>query len=114
MRNNITFRLSAQNSLGVNQVTHKEEKSLLNTFKAGSDLRNQLNKVKNTSKLSMISSSDKFAKEQKKSEDEALAQEVAALDHFKSAVTRDKTKNLIENIKLRRREKHIEALTRFK
>ena len=40
MRNNIAFRLSAQNSLNINEVTHREEKNLLNTFKAGSDLKN--------------------------------------------------------------------------
>lgn len=40
--------------------------------------------------------------------------EVAALDNFKVPVTREKTKNLIENIKLRRREQHIEAYNNFK
>ena len=43
-----------------------------------------------------------------------MAQEVASLDHFKPAVTRDKTKNLIESIKLRRREKHVDTISRFK
>lgn len=38
---------------------------------------------------------------------------MAALDHFKVPVTRDKTKNMIENIKLRRREKHIDTMNRF-
>jgi hypothetical protein len=47
-------------------------------------------------------------------EDRVLAEEVAALDHFKTPVTREKTKNMIENIKLRRREKHIDTLNRFK
>lgn len=43
-----------------------------------------------------------------------MKQEVAALDHFKVPVTREKTKNVIENIKLRRRETHIDTLSRFK
>lgn len=43
-----------------------------------------------------------------------MAQEVASLDHFKPPVTRDKTKNLIESVKLRRREKHVDTISRFK
>ena len=42
------------------------------------------------------------------------AHEVAALDDFVAVVSKDKTKNLIENIKLRRRSKHLEALEEFK
>lgn len=38
-----------------------------------------------------------------RNEEDLLAQEVAALDNFKTGVTREKTKALVENIKLRRR-----------
>lgn len=62
MRNNIAFRLSAQNSLNINEVTHREEKNLLNTFKAGSDLRSQLNKVKPATKTFKVGGSDTFSK----------------------------------------------------
>lgn len=63
MRNNIAFRLTAQNSLKMNEVTQKEEKSLLNTFKAGSDLRVQLNKVKPAPKtLRVGEGTDAFTK----------------------------------------------------
>jgi hypothetical protein len=41
-------------------------------------------------------------------------QEVAALDNFKAPVTREKTKQMIENIKIRRREKHIDTYNMFK
>jgi hypothetical protein len=49
MRNNIAFRLTAQNSLNMNEISHNnQDKNMMNTFKAGSDLRSQLNKVKQT------------------------------------------------------------------
>lgn len=95
MRNNIAFKLTAQNSLKMNEVTQKQQKNLLNTFKAGSDLRTQLNKVKPAPKPLKVGGVDSFLKQQMKAEDEVLAQEVAALDHFKAPVTREKTKNLI-------------------
>lgn len=54
MRSNIAFRLSAQNSLKVNEVQVEKEANLLNTFKAGSDLRTQLNKSKVQNKSTKI------------------------------------------------------------
>lgn len=50
MRNNLAFRLSAQNSLRINEVPANKETNLLNTFKGGSDLRTQLNKSKTGNK----------------------------------------------------------------
>lgn len=110
----MAFRLSAQNSLRMNEVHPDGDKNLLNTFKAGSDLRSQLNKSKLPNKSMRVTKGlDTMSKEQRRSEQDSLAQEVAALDHFKVPVTRDKTKNMIENIKLRRREKHIDTMNRF-
>ena len=63
MRNNLTFRLSAQNSLRVSEVPTKYEGNLLNTFKGGSDLRSQLNKTKPQNKTMKISkNADTFLK----------------------------------------------------
>lgn len=59
MRSNIAFRLSAQNSLRMNEVPNVD-KSLANTFKAGSDLRTQLNKTKAVSKPIKVDSANKF------------------------------------------------------
>ena len=96
MRNNIAFRLSAQNSLRINEVPSQKEANLLNTFKGGSDLRSQLNKTKVQNKTAKISkNTDTFEKQQRRTEQEALAQQVAALDHFKAPVVREKTKNMI-------------------
>ena len=50
----------------------------------------------------------------RRSEEEALALEVAALDNFKVPVQNEKTRNLVENIKLRRRQKHLDLLEVFK
>lgn len=36
-----------------------------------------------------------------------MVHEVAALDDFVAIVSKDKTKQLIQNIQLRRRDKHI-------
>lgn len=63
MRNNIAFRLSAQNSLRINEVPSQKETNLLNTFKGGSDLRSQLNKTKVQNKTVKISkNTDAFEK----------------------------------------------------
>lgn len=46
MKNNLTFQLSGQNSLKISQIPREKEKNLLNTFKGGNDLRNQLGQTK--------------------------------------------------------------------
>ena len=51
-----------------------------------------------------------LVKQQQKSEQEEAVQEVAALDDFVAVVSKEKTRSMIEGIKLRRRAKHIEAL----
>ena len=43
-----------------------------------------------------------------------MMQEVAALDDFVVVESKEKSRNLVENIKLRRRNKHIEAYEEFK
>ena len=75
MRSNIAFRLSAQNSLRMNEIATNKDANLNNTFKAGSDLRSQLNKTKVHNKTTKIGKGNEtFEKQQRKSEQEALAQ----------------------------------------
>ena len=51
-----------------------------------------------------------LVKQKQKNEHDEAVQEVAALDDFVAVVSKDKTRHMIEGIKLRRRSKHIEAL----
>lgn len=59
MRSNMAFRLSAQNSLRINELPHDQgdEKLLLNSFKGGNDLRNQLGKTKPRKNQTLLSKS---------------------------------------------------------
>lgn len=54
MKSNLTFRLSGQNSLKINEIPVEKERNLLNTFKGGNDLRNQLGQTKLKTKAPKI------------------------------------------------------------
>lgn len=65
MRSNLTFRLSAQNSLKVTELPKDQglSKNALNTFKGGNDLRHQLDKskpIKNKTLLSKNNATSNF------------------------------------------------------
>ena len=100
--------MAAKNTLKITERHPVPDKTLLHSLQANHDLHSQLNKTLNRKNLGQtIKNTQNIPKPVKaRQEDEVMMQEVAALDDFVVVESKEKSRNLVENIKLRRRTKH--------